>query len=498
MPPTSNRHRRTRPSERCVRIAAWTVLLLIGASVVLHAQEQEKPSSRLLVMTAQLTGQAISPGTYKYLSRAIREAEENNAECLVILLDTPGGLVSTTHDLIKEIIGSRTPVVVYVTPSGAVAGSAGALITISAHVAAMAPTTTIGAAHPVPIAGLPGMPQMPDDSKKGTESDKTESGEESRPKTQSAMEQKVMNYMIRWVRSLAERHGRNAEWAEKAVTESAMATDQEAMELGVIDLIADDLNDLLAKIDGREVRMGTEESLVLNTKNPVISSIEMWWGEQVLVAIANPNFAAMLLMFGFLGIVWELYSPGWGVGGTLGVICLVIGFYGISMLPYRFGGLALIIIAMALFAAEMYVTSFGTLTLGGVICLVLGGLMLIDSPDGAVSVSIEVILPMAAAMAAIVLILGWGVVRTHTRKAQMGDEAMVGRNAIAKADFVQEGARYAGTVMVHGELWSAVSAHPVENRQALTVVSRDGLKVEVNAPRSARTHPPAQTNPPTS
>ncbi len=428
------------------------------------------------VLTATLDDEAITPGTVRYLLRVMREADEQQAECLVIVLDTPGGLLPSTRRLVKRILQSRTPVIVYVAPEGSRAASAGVFVTLSSHVAAMAPGTTIGAAHPVQVGGLPIGPQTPDPTSQDDDSEKDDS--ESSPS--STMEEKIVNDTVAWARALANRRGRNQQWAADAVKESVSITAQEAVDKNVVDLIADDLTQLLEQIDGREVELagGTR---TLNTSDTQLRRVSMWWGERVLAFFAKPNVAFLLMMFGFYGILFELYNPGWGVPGTLGVICMLLGLFGLSVLPVNYLGLGLIAVALALLTAEVFVTSYGALAVTGTICLVLGGSMLVDSPTGFGRVSWGVLLPVALATAGITLFLVTGIVRSHRSPVQTGGEGLIGQQARAVDQFTPEDDRYCGTVRIHGERWRAVSSQPLKSGQTCDVENRDGLTLFVAA-----------------
>jgi len=298
---------------------------------------------RPTVLQVCLSNEAISPVTARYIQRAIEQAEQERADCLIIILDTPGGLVDSTRDIVKATLRSKVPVVVYVAPPGARAASAGVFITLAAHVAAMAPGTNIGAAHPVQIGGLPGSPPPKEGKEKGQE-----------PGAKTPMEEKIVNDTVAWARSLAELRGRNADWAARAVKESLSAPASEALKEGAVDLVADDLNDLLARLDGREVTL-PDGVMRLRTAGAEVRTLEMWWGERILAVLTNPNVAFLLLIFGFYGILFELYTPGWGVAGTLGVVCLLLGFFALAVLPISYVGLALLAVALALFVAEVFV-----------------------------------------------------------------------------------------------------------------------------------------------
>ena len=279
-------------------------------------------------------------------------------------------------------------------------------------------------------------------------------------------------------RMQARHHGRNAGWAEQAVNESIVATDTEALEANVVDLVAEDLRDLLKKIDGREIAV-VDDVVTLQTADAKVRRFEMWWGDQLLATIADPNVAFLLMIFGFYGILFEFYSPGWGVAGTLGIVCLVLAFFGLSVLPINYTGLLLIAAALAMFVAEVFVTSYGALAAGGIVCLAIGGLMLVDSPAGFTRVSVSVVAPVTAATAVITVFLAGSIVRTHRLKVQTGSEALLGTVAVSAGDFLQQDGHFQGTVRVHGELWTAVSSQPVKAEQAVRISGREGLKLSV-------------------
>lgn len=444
-----------------IEVPRW----LLFSSVAEAAPTPVRPT----VLRVQLRNEAITPVTARFLAGAIRHAEENRAAALVIVLDTPGGLVDSTRDVVAAILQSKVPVIVYVAPAGARAASAGVFITMAAHVAAMAPGTTIGAAHPVQIGGLPGSPpQQPEQQAEEKEN------KEAQPRTTTPMEDKIVNDTVAWARAMAELRGRNADWAARAVKESISAPASEALRENAVDLIAEDLNDLFAKIDGRDITL-SGSNVKLQVAGADVRAHEMWWGERVLALLANPTIAFLLMIFGFYGILFELYTPGWGVGGTVGVICLVLGFFALSVLPINYVGFALIVIALTMFVAEAFVPSYGFLTLGGVICLVLGGVMLVDSPVGFMRISLWTLIPVALATAAITFFLVGSIVKSHRRPVQTGSETMVQGKAKADADFVADSSCFRGRVQIHGEIWSAISEVPVKAADELNVARRNGL-----------------------
>ena len=462
----------------CHAIRLLALVPATAIAVPAFCEDEGEPAART-VLVMQFDDAAISPATTRFFDRALDQAEEQRAECLVVMLDTPGGVLDSTRWMVKRILASRTPVVVYVAPSGSRAASAGVFITLSAHVAAMAPGTTIGAAHPVRIGGLPigpspdsqvdrpidGQPPSPDGA------DRPTGGRQK-------IEEKIVHDTVAWARALAERRGRNARWAAEAVSESVSITAREAVEQEVVDLVATGLDDLLDQLDGREVAL-PQGTRTLKTSDARIERVSMWWAEQLLMIIAAPNIAFLLMIFGFYGILFELYSPGWGVPGTLGIVCMLLGLFGLAVLPVNYLGLGLILVGLCLLAAEVFVTSYGALAIAGTVCLALGGIMLVDSPTGFSRVSLSVVLPVAAGTAVIVLFLVGGIVRAHSSRVQTGGEALVGREAKAIDAFIPSPEGFQGTVLVHGERWNARCPHPLKAGRSCLVAGRTGLTLLV-------------------
>jgi membrane-bound serine protease (ClpP class) len=464
-------------------VSRLTIAVAVTLGLVSAAAGQDRvpteDDGRPRVVVARVENKTISPVTSRFIEQTLRQAEDEQAECLIILLDTPGGLLNSTREIVKQILASRICVVVYVAPTGAQAASAGGFITLASHVAAMAPTTTIGAMHPVSIGSLPVGPQTPGDD--ATAPDDRPASESAGRRT-SSYEEKVVNNTAAWARGLAARRGRNAEWAEQAVNESVVATDREALEAGIVELVAVDVDDLLRQLDGRSVEV-QDRDIVLRTAEAEVDVIDMWWGAQVLATIADPNVAFLLLIIGFYGVLFEFYSPGWGVAGTLGAVCLVLAAFGMSVLPVNYSGLLLIAVALGMFVAEVFVTSYGALAAGGVICLAMGALMLVDSPAGFMRVSLSVVVPVSAATAAITILLVGSVVRAHRRRAATGSEAMLGSEAHATARFANDHGLFRGTVQLHGEYWNAVSAEQIESGDTVQVDRREGLTLHVTPRR---------------
>jgi membrane-bound serine protease (ClpP class) len=448
----------------------YTIFLALVAIFIwqsLEAPAQTQTESRPVVLQLRIDNEAITPVTAQFIAKAITRAEQEQAQCLLIVLDTPGGLVDSTREIVKSILQSNVPVVVYVAPSGARAASAGLFITLAGHLTAMAPGTNIGAAHPVSVGGLPGSPQPEPE---------TEEGEKQRQ--QSPQEQKIVNDTVAWARSLAELRGRDVDWVTRAVTESLSASASEAVNNGVVDLLAGNEQELLGAIDGRQVNL-VRGPIQIRTAGAELRQHEMWWGERILAVVSNPNVAFLLLLFGFYGILFELYTPGWGVAGILGIVCLILAFFGLAVLPISYVGLVLIGIALALFLAEAFVTSYGFLTIGGVICMVIGGVMLVDSPVGFMRVSLRIIIPFAIATAGVTFFLVSRIIKAQRAMPHSGVGQKLKAEVVAVEDFESEGERYRGFVRTRGELWRAVSSTPVVAGQRLEVQSRDGLTLMV-------------------
>jgi len=401
------------------------------------------------VYVASVDG-AIGPATKDYLHRVLVEAADAGAACAVILMDTPGGLSASMRDIIKDILASPVPIVVYVAPSGARAASAGALIALAAHVAAMAPGTNIGAAHPVTIGAG------------GAEKDET-------------MEEKITNDAAAYARSLATQRGRNVEWAEKVVRESISSTAEEALAEDVVDVVAPSLDDLLAAIDGRVVETAAG-SAVVHTAGAVRVESAMSARERFLARISDPNIAYLLMLVGVFGIIFEFQNPGALFPGILGVIALITAAFALQMLPVNLTGLTLIALAIVLFILEVKVPSHGALTLGGVISMVIGSVMLIDSPLPFMRVSLSVIVPSVIFTALFFLFAVGAGLRAQRRRVSTGTSGLLGEVGVARSDVHEQ-----GTVFVHGEYWNAWSDEPIASGARVTVLEVDGMKLKVAA-----------------
>lgn len=427
------------------------------------AADTAAPGAATFVHRVVIDG-AISPASAEFLADAIERAEEEGAAALVIELDTPGGLVESTRDIVQAILASRVPVVVYVAPRGARAGSAGVFITLAAHVAAMAPSTNIGAATPIQMGG----PPMPGGGESPADTTKPEEGAEP-----GALEQKILNDTIAFIRTIAEKRGRNADWAERAVREGASITESEALAENVVDLVAPSLPALLDEIDGREVEV-LERTMTLVTADAEVRTIEKGLRFKILDAVANPNIAFILLLIGVYGIFFELMNPGAILPGVVGVIALLLAFFSLQALPVNYVGLLLILFALVLFIAEVKVVSYGLLTVGGIIAFILGGTMLFDAPGSLVRVSWSVIIPAALLTAGFFVVAMGMAWRTWKTRPTTGKEGLLG----ARGE-VRRRIDPVGQVSLHGELWQARADEPLDQGTVVEVVEVSGLSVKV-------------------
>ena len=387
----------------------------------------------------------ITPVVAEYIIKSIDKASDRKAEALIIQLNTPGGLLESTTDIVMRMIASEVPIVVYVAPSGGRAASAGVFITMAANLAVMAPTTHIGAASPIQLEG----------------------------KMDETMQRKAMNDTAAWARGIAEKRGRNAGWAEDAVRKAVSATETEALKLKVIDFIAPDVNALVREIDGRtvDVVMGKK---TIHTADAVVEELPMGFRYKLLGIISNPNIAYILMILGFYGLYFELSNPGAIFPGVAGAICLILAFYALQTLPINYAGLMLIILGIALFIAEAFITSHGVLGIGGTIAMLLGSVMLIDSSSPALQISWAVIIPAVALSALLFIITVSVAVKVYREKADTGKEGLIGMQALAKTDILAD-----GQVFMRGEYWSAWSDEPISKGDQVTIISVEGLKLKV-------------------
>ena len=404
----------------------------------------------------------INPVSSNFMIEAVDRAEMDGAEALIIELDTPGGLLEATRDIVQRFLAADVPIIVYVSPTGARAGSAGVFITLAAHIAVMAPGTNIGAAHPVTIGGggVPGQ-QKPDSA------------------STSVMSDKMTNDAAALVRSVAEQRDRNMEWAEKAVRESDAIIATDALENNVIDFIAVDIDRLLFKIDGLDVKLKDRQQ-IMETSEVRIITYEMSWRENVLNRLSDPNIAYIFMMLGMYGLIFELSNPGAIFPGVIGVICLLLAFFSFQTLPLNIVGILLILFGIILLLLEIKVTSYGILTIGGATSLFLGSLMLIDTNVPALRVSINVIIPSVIFTVAFALFaVGMGL-RAQARKVTTGKEGLVGEIGEVLTDLDPT-----GTILVNGEYWKAEATVNIEKGQNVKVTSVDRAKLKVERSDSA-------------
>lgn len=424
----------------------------------------------------------IGPASAEYVARGLASAAESGAPMVVIGIDTPGGLASATRDIVREILGSPVPVAAWVAPGGARAASAGTYIVMASHVAAMAPATNIGAATPVAIGGgpspaEPGAPASPPDEGAGRGKDGgsgKRSADSAQPAPGGAMERKIINDSAAWLRALAQSRGRNVEWSERAVREGLSLSADEALENGVIDLIAPDLHALVAAADGRRVRMADGSDVTLAVAGAATTELRPDWRLELLMWLSNPTVAYMLLLVGAYGIFLEVTSPGFGVLGVLGAVMLLTGLFGLQMLPLDYAGVALLVLGFALVVGEVFFPSFGLLGLVGTAAFIIGSIMLIDTDAPGFGIPLWLIVTIAAAN----LVIGLVVVRLalagRRRPVTSGAEELLGTTG----KIIGDGAN-GGWALVHGERWQVRSAAPLIAGQRVRVVGREGLVLDV-------------------
>ena len=437
-------------------ISALFLIVLMAASVIV-ADEGSPPQKEIWVL--EYDG-VINPVAASYIGDNINSAAKAGAECLILEMDTPGGLMTSMRDIIKMILNSEIPIAVYISPRGAQSASAGVFITVSAHFAAMAPGTNIGAAHPVNMGGG----RNPFGGEKPDTSD-----------TKTMME-KVTNDAVAQIRSLARERGRNEEWVEEAVRKSVSITETEAVDLGIVDLIAGDLDELIEFLDGKMAIMPDGEK-TLYTKDARIVQRPLGFHRKILNIISDTNIAYLLMILGFYGLFFEIRSPGAIFPGVLGGIFLVLAFFAFQILPINYAGLALIIIAIILFILEISITSYGLLTIGGLISMILGSMMLFDVsgvPKELYSVSLAVIIPVVVFTALFFAVALSYAFKAHKNKPTTGMEGIVGDTGLAITDIGNS-----GTVEVHGEIWKATALEPISKNAQITVKTVDHMLLTV-------------------
>lgn len=412
------------------------VLVFLGLAFTTGAEAQE---DQIYIIPVS---DAIGPGVADFIKKGIAKATAERAACIVIELDTPGGLVESMRTIVKAIYGSKIPVVVYVAPSGARAASAGVMITMAADIAAMAPGTNIGAAHPVGAGGK-------------------EIG--------GTMSEKVTNDMVAYIKSIATKRGRNVEWAEKAVRESASVTATEALKENIIDVVAKDIDDLLAQIEGRSIE--GKGALRFDKTQKII--LKENFRTKILKTISNPNIAYILMMIGMAGLYFELSHPGAIFPGVIGGISIILAFFAFQTLPVNYAGFLLIFLALVFFIMEMKITSYGLLSIAGTVSLFLGSLMLFEDSTG-LRLSWRVLLPTLLMVSGFFAVVAGLVFRSQVSKPKTGASGLMGEIGVVKKRMAPD-----GKVFVHGELWNAVAADPIPNGMAVRVIGIKNLVLEV-------------------
>ena len=447
---------RGHPRRRTFPLPAWLAALLAFSWGAASAAADS------IIVELEIDG-AIGVATSDYLISGIDHAEAIDAELIILNLDTPGGLMKPMREIVQRILASTVPVAAYVTPAGARADSAGTYILLASHIAAMTPTTHLGAATPVPLLdGAPG-------------------GEGEEDNEAPAADRKIMNDAISYIRSLAERHGRNADWAESAVTEAATLTAAEALEQDVIEFIASDRAELLERLNGYEVEIAGE-SRSLATEEASVEVFEPDWRIRLLTVISNPEIVLLLGLIGLYGLMYEGWNPGAIVPGVVGAICLLLAAYALQVIPVNYAGLALIIIGVALMVAEAYAPSFGALGLGGITAFIFGAIIMFDSGVPGFGISYIFVAALGVAFAVVLIWLIGYLLRLRRRGAVSGRESIVGATAVAVEDFATT-----GKVWLEGEAWHARSAEPVAKDEMLIVTRLDGLTLDVRRAESPDT-----------
>lgn len=429
---------------------------------------------------------AIGPASADYIHKGIEKASADRHDLIIIEMDTPGGLDSAMRDIIKDILDSPVPVVTYISPNGSRAASAGTYILYASHIAAMVPVSNLGAATPVQIGGMPDLPSAPqpdedDDTEDDEEAtdDEAEKKDEAAPAGGDAMSKKMVNDAVAYIKGLAKQRNRNEEWAERAVREAVSLTAYEALEQNVIDVVAENVDDLLQQIDGRTVKLESGE-VELATADLDVVEFEPDWRTQLLTIITDPNVAYLLMLVGIYGLLLEGYNPGALVPGTVGAICLLLALFAFQVLPVNYAGLALMLLGVALMIAEGFVPSFGVLGLGGVAAFVFGSIILMDSDVPGFQVARGLIGGVAAVGGLTALGIIVMLMRSRRRPVVSGAEGMVGEVGEALESFTGDGA-----ILVEGERWRAFSTQPINKGDRVTVTGVRGLIVDI-APASGQ------------
>jgi len=447
-----------------IHIFIYILLLSIG---IIYSEAAVETSKN--VITIQING-TINPSTTDYIKSGLLEAKKMNSEALLILLDTPGGLLNSTKDIVKLLLNSDIPVIVYVYPKGSSATSAGVFITMAGNIAAMAPGTSIGAAHPVSIIGKNTQPK-----KNINPIEKKNESKENEKENRDIMGEKIENYAISFLQSIAEERGRNIQWAEQAVKNSDSITANEALELNVIDLISPNVPSLLNAVNGKKIKVN-DKQLVLNTAGARQNFFQMSLKQKIVNILSTPDIAFLLLSLGSLGILIEFYNPGAIFPGVTGLISLLIGFVSLQILPFNYGGLALVFIGLSLFVAEVYVTSYGLLSLAGLISFVFGAILLFETGESDLIVGHGVIIATSATLGIFFIYVAYSVSKTFNLDTISGLEGMVGELGEV---VLWEGT--SGKIFLNGEYWNAYSDDTLQTGDSVKVTESEGsLNIKVS------------------
>ncbi len=487
-------------SQRCF---PYLLILCVGLFLIfLSKQTQSLPQNIFHLIS--LEDDSINPVTAEYITDAITYAESDNAKALIIELDTPGGLLSSTRLIVKRMLRAKVPIIVYIAPNGSRAGSAGVFITYASHIAAMAPSTNIGAAHPVQLGGGKApkgrgdwseLKELIDELKnqrQGLKEDVEHLEEEENSETknisddkedetfiedENPMASKILNDTVAFIKSIANERNRNVEWAVQSVTKSDSITADEAHEKGVIEILAANRNDLLEQLDGYQLKVNGE-LITLETKYAEIKESKMDMRQQFFNILASPNIAYFLMIFGFYGLLYEITHPGVGVPGILGSIFLILAFYSMQTLPTNYAGLSLMVLGLVLLVSEAFIPGFGLLTLGGLVCLVLGSMLLFESVDPIMRVSQSAIFSVVVISGCVAFYFLRIFVKFRKLKVQTGEAGIVGKKGEALTQF---SASQYGKVFVHGTIWNAIADDgDIKKGMAVVVKSIEGLNLTIS------------------